>query len=156
MNAPQGSNPAQDLAAALSELARLRKSKKAPGHRMAREVLVPLGEILLEGTTEGLDATLGEIARLTEDCTEEWAKAVDAELRMAAEEHCASVDPRFLEHPRYDFAYTVSARERLEARLRAIELLGLLVPEDLLDRVGKADEVLEPFLERADRARRDG
>jgi len=156
MNASQGNNPAQELAAALSEFALLRKNKKAPGHRMARAVLVPLGEILLEGTTEGLDATLGEIARLTEDCSEEWAKAVDAELRMAAEEHCASVDPRYLEHPRYDFAYTVSARERLEARLRAIELLGLLVPEDLLDRVGKADEVLEPFLERADRARRDG
>lgn len=150
MSAQQESNPTQALERALSDFERMRKAKQAPDHRLARSVLVPLGELLLEGTTSGLEATLERIATLTEGCAKPWVRAVDAELRMAAEEHCASVDPRYLDHPRYDFAYTVSARERLEARLRAVELLGLEAPEDLLDRVARADEVLEPYLQRAE------
>lgn len=143
-------NPAHDLARALDDLGRAVAKRRPPGHREARAVLVPLGLLVLEGSAEGLTATLERLAGLVEGCAEAWEQAVDAELRMAATEHVQSVDPRYLDLPNYDFAYTVQARERLEARLRAAEVLGLPVPEDLLERVAAADERLEPYLERLD------
>ena len=112
--------------------------------------MVPLGFLLLEGGTQGVEHTLERIETCVRPFSEVWAQAVDAELRMACEEHCRSVDPRYLKLPNYDFDYTVAARERLEARLVAANALGLEPPEELLDRVARADEVLEPFLQERD------
>lgn len=137
-----------ELDAALGQLREL-SPKQKPGHRHARAVLVPLGITILE---QGEDAALGAAARVqaaVEPFGDAWTDAVDAELRMACTEHIQSVDPRYLDLPNYDFAYTMAARERLEARLAASGLLGYAPPEDLLDRVAKADATLAPYLERS-------
>lgn len=114
-----------------------------PNRFHARELLVSLGELILaEG--EGVP----EVARVREAVAPftNWEKAVAEELSLACTEHVQGVDPRYLDLPNYDFDYLVAARERLEARLTAVDALGLQVAEDLLNRVAEADRVVEPYL----------
>ena len=139
-------NPAEDLELALAELERLAGKGRKPSHRHARDLLVPLGQLLLETGAGELDPVLGRIEGLVEPLGKSWQEALEAELRMACTEHCQAVDLRFLSLPNYDFDYTVRARELLEARLLAADALGHLIEAGLLGRVQQADATLEPFL----------
>jgi hypothetical protein len=122
------------------------KSKKRHPDRFdARAVLVPLGTALLDGDAEA-EAVVTRVRGLVESGRPAWEAAVAEELTLAATEHVRSCDPAWLKHPRYDFPYTVAARHRLEARLRAVEALGLAVEERLLDQIERADRILAPFL----------
>lgn len=131
---------------ALTELRRRIKAEEPLDRFLARAILVPLGTLHLEESEEA--ARLARALReASEAVAEAWAAALDSELQLAATEHVRSVDPRFLDKPIYDFAYTVAARERLEARLVAASLLAYEVDESLLDRVAEADRLLAPYLE---------
>ena len=127
----------------LTELKQLAKQKREPNRLHARDLLTALGALVLE---EGADAPEVARVRTAVEPFERWEKAVAEELSLACTEHVQSVDARFLDLPNYDFDYLVSARERLEARLVAVEALGLATPEDLLNRVAEADRVVEPYL----------
>ena len=146
-------DPEQALTEVLDELATLAKRRGAvPNHYHARDVLVALGRIVLERGDEAAAPWVPRLQGALEPFPEAFAEAAAAEIAQAAEEHVRSVDPRFLQHPRYDFAYTVAARERLEARFVAADLLGLEPDEALLERVAEADGVLEPYLAGGDGA----
>lgn len=148
-----------ELEKALGELEADKKAKRAPNRYSARAVLVPLGLVLLEHESE---ESLGEShpelrplvdrARSIVQAFDEapfdgaFRQAVQEELALAGAEHVHSVDPRFLEHPRYDFAYTLGARERLEARLVAARALEIEIDEGLLEQIARADERLQPYL----------
>lgn len=142
MNTPQ-----QDLADACAELIRRKKAKEIPDRQIVRLAFLALGSIALEEGDEvaaSLAQTLLEAARPHE---ERWDEAVESEMTLAATEFVQSVDPKYLDNPIYDFEYTVAARERLEARLRAAELLSVSLPEGLLEQISASDERLAPYLE---------
>jgi hypothetical protein len=135
-----------DVTYASTELQRRLKAKEIPDRQLVRFAFLALGQIALEeGSTEArpLAAELKAAAELHE---EHWTEAVNSEMTLAVAEHVGGVDPRFLDMPSYDFAYTVTARERLEARLQAMEVLGYPVSEDLLNQISRADERLAPYL----------
>jgi len=140
------SDPTATFKQALAELRQhLSKNKKAsPSRFHARALLCSLGEVALDGGEP--ESLASELAEVVKDHREGWERAVREELELACTEHIQGVDPRFLKHPRYDFEYTVTARRRLEMRLRAVELMGLSVDERLLDQVAEADARLEPHL----------
>ncbi len=135
--------PREALAAAILEFEELARKGARPNRYDARALLLPLGRVLIE---EGRAAVREELARIraVQDAPlRGWRRAVREEIALAAAEHVRGVDPRYLSHPRYDFAYALGARERLEQRLRAAEALGISPPEDLLERVAAADRLLE-------------
>jgi hypothetical protein len=139
---------AQDeLEQSLATLESSLRRRQSPNRFHARAILLALGHRLLAGEV----APLGLSERLTliigPRDEERWSEVVREELTLAATEHVRAVDPRYLAHRDYDFAYTVAARAELEARLRAAEELGQPASEDLLDRVVQADELLRPYLE---------
>ena len=137
---------------AIEDLAQDLRKGGAPTRYHAREILVALGSMVLGAEEASQEAETDGIVKRIADATAEhdelWQTAIREELLLAGAEHTQAIDPRFLEHPRYDFGYTVAARTRLEARLRAAPLIGHEVPEDLLDRIAQADAELEPYLER--------
>lgn len=119
---------------------------KPPTRHHARGILVGLGLEMLDGPArseaEALERVAGWIAR----APDAWREAIASEISMAATEHVRSVDPRWLRHPQYDLAYAVEARHRLEARLVCAERLGVGVPDELLEAIGRADALLAPLL----------
>lgn len=126
----------------------------APGRRpsrpdrfRARALLVPLGEALGEGDPEAA-AALERVRALLSGDREGWRRAIDEEIELAVTEHVRSCDPAWLGHPRYDFAYTVDARARLEARFRAAAALGVDPAPRLRAQTEQADRTLAPFLAR--------
>jgi hypothetical protein len=123
---------------------------RRPTHLIARALLVPLGEMLLEDPASASDAVERLRAILARDLPA-WQAAVDEELTLAATEHVRSCDAKALKLAAYDFPYTVAARHRLEARLRAAAELDLPASEALLDQVEQADRRLAPYLERRPR-----
>jgi hypothetical protein len=123
---------------------------RRPTHLLARAILVPLGESLLEDPTAASPA-LERVRAIVARDVEGWQAAVDEELTLAGTEHVRSCDPKALKLPRYDFAYTIAARHRLEARLRAAADLDLPASETLLDQIERADRLLAPHLERGSR-----
>jgi hypothetical protein len=114
-----------------------------PTRYHARAVLIPLGQLLLAGEPAERGPYLARLARAVESQREAWTAALSEELALACAEHIHSVDPRHLEHPRFDFGYVVSARARLEARLRAAAALGVAPSPVLRERVAEADRLLE-------------
>lgn len=140
--------PANELETALRDLERTFAIKRPPNHHHARAVLIALGNLLLTGEDRVADAAVERLQGLTGPRSGEWRAAVEDELRLACSEYIQSVDPRYLDHPRYDFEYTIRARHKLEARLRAAERLDLPVGEELLDAIVRADASLEPHLRR--------
>ena len=117
-----------------------------PSRHLARPVLILIGEGLLSERPAGADDALVRLGRLSPPLRQAFAEAVRDELSMACTEHIRSVDPRYLDHPDYDFEYTVSARRRLEARLRAAERLGVLPDESVMSGVRRSDALLEAQL----------
>lgn len=137
-----------DLEASLAELAAAVRKKRKPSRFHARAVLVALGHRILAGDRDLTAAAVARVKDLVQERIADWELAVREELELAAAEFVRSVDPRFLSLPKYDFAYTVAARERLEARLAAADQLGIAVEESLLEQVADADERLAPYLGR--------
>jgi hypothetical protein len=135
-----------ELDEALAELAKLAPKKRKPTRFHARAVLIPLGRILLAEDRPAAKEAMKRLAAAVEPFREAWESAVQDELSLSCTEHVQGVDPRYLDHPRFDLEYVVSARERLEARLAAATELDLSPPEALLDRVAAADRLLEPYL----------
>ena len=139
----------QELEAAVASLEEIARSKK--GRRVdrydARALLVPLGLLLLERGSEAVADHVERIQAAAERLGEPWAEAIQGELSLAATEHVHAVDPRYLTLPNYDFAYTLEARRRLEARLVAAEELDVELPAALADGVRRADERLAPYLD---------
>lgn len=146
--------PGAELRSVVRALSQSLTGDLQPTRYDARALLVPLGQLALDHDEDEalLAPYLSEVRPLLDARPEGWARALDEEVSLASAEHVQAVDPRFLEHPRYDFAYTVAARARLEARLLACQLLGHPVPEATLDRIARADETLGPYLERGERA----
>ena len=144
------SSPHADLDSALDELGRWVKQKKKPTRHHARAVLIAMGRWIEDDTPAETDIeALGQrIETLVAPLGEAWEAAVHDELILACTEHVQSVDPRYLDHPRYDFAYTLAARETLEARLVAATALDMSPSEELLNKVSRADQVLQPYLDR--------
>ncbi len=134
------------LETALSRLEELRRKRRRPERRDAREVLVPLGELLLRGDPAA--QPLAERARVLLIGWEQGQQAAASELALACAEHVHSVDPRYIGLADYDVDYTLAARERLRARTSAAEALGLAVPSALARAVAGADARLEAFLAR--------
>ena len=138
---------------ALAELAGLAERPgrgRAPHRYHARALLIPLGELLIAAEGEPADelrARLEEARKLHERLGRGWEAAVANELELACAEHIHSVDPRFLDHPDYDWDYTLEARRLLTARLVAARELGLETPQKLLERVEEADRRLDRHLE---------
>lgn len=134
-----------DFQAALAEIAARKLKKKNVTRFQARALLIVLGEALLAE-----DATVREaidiVRALVVESPEAWREAVDEEFSLAATEHVRSCEPRYLKLPQYDFEYTVAARHRLEARLRAAVEIDLPIDETLLEQIARADALLEPYL----------
>lgn len=144
--------PAAALDDALTALATDMKAKGVPHRYDARAILVPLGQLMIaareaDGVTDPGGDWVERIQKLVEPVMEFWQAAVQEELSLSCSEHIRAVDPRFLDHPGYDFPYTLTARARLEARLLGCQALDLEVPEGLLDRVVEADARLAPYLD---------
>jgi hypothetical protein len=119
---------------------------RKPTRFLVRDILLPLGEALLEDPASAA-AALERVRGIVARDRESWRAGVDEELALAVTEHVRSCDPKALKLPKYDFPYTVAARHRLEARLRAAAELDLAASEDLLEEVERADATLEPYLE---------
>jgi hypothetical protein len=131
------------IAENLADLKQRAAKRGQPNRFHARELLTALGELVLAE-----NETIPEVEQVRAAVApfDNWEKAVAEEMSLACTEHVQGVDPRFLDHPRFDFDYLVAARERLEARFAALEVLGLQTSEDLLNRVAEADRVAEPYL----------
>jgi len=140
--------PLEVLQGGLAELGRRAKAKEVPDRQLVRALLLALGRLALTEGESGARGRARELREAAEGHGEAWEQALESELSLAVAEHVHSVDPRYLELPSYDFAYTIAARERLEQRLRACELLDWRVPESLLDQVAAADARLAPYLDR--------
>jgi len=134
-----------EFQAAVAEIAARKLKKKNVTRFQARSLLIVLGEALLAE-----DATVREaidlVRALVTESPEPWREAVDEEFSLAATEHVRSCEPRYLKMPQYDFEYTVAARHRLEARLRAAVEIDLPIDETLLEQIARADALLEPYL----------
>jgi hypothetical protein len=140
----------EEALAAAEALRKDPKRPRKPTHALARALLVPLGESLLEEPASAAEA-LERVRAIVARDRAGWEAAVDEELTLAATEHVRSCDPKALNLARYDFHYTVAARHRLEARLRAAAELDLPASETLLDQIERADQRLAPHLERRSR-----
>jgi len=142
------SDTGAELETALTELEALaRDGKRRPDRYDARALLVPLGEVLLKEGPNPVKDEVERARRAGEALGEPWEEAVRAELSLAAAEHVHAVDARYLDLPNYDFAYTLQARERLEARLAAAAELDFELGDALRDGIRRADEKLAPYLE---------
>ncbi len=150
MTEPDLPDPLLELAAAVRELSLAVKGKRGPTRHDARALLLPLGELLLGGREEQAAQALQGLEQTLEPVGEAWVLAIQEELSLACSEHVHSVDPRYLSHPRYDFDYTLAARERLEQRLAAAQVLGVPAGEELLAGVAQADERLKAAISAAD------
>lgn len=131
----------QWIAEAVERMAAAVSEGRAPHRHDARDILVPLGLLLIEGDKEA-NGHLGRVRELGKAWGEAWEAAVAGELSLACAEHIHAADPRFLHLPNYDWGYTRDARKRLEARLLAAQAIGLEADEHMIAGVDKADEVL--------------
>ena len=144
------STPAAELEAALAAIAVLTKEERKPSRYDARILLLPLGALILESESGGLSVMLERISATVHPENEAWATAIADELGLAGDEFCLSINPDYLKHPRYDFAYAAASRQQLEQRIQAIEHLGFPVSEVLRGRIQEADDAFEPYLDKLD------
>ena len=139
------------LKMALIELRTSAQQGKAPTRHQARDLLLALGAEIRADESPAVEQAVQSLHLLVSSSStfgEGWRAAVADEISLACTEHVRSVEPRYLDHPHYDFEYTVAARERLELRLRAAEKLGLAAAPQLLAQVVRADALLAASLER--------
>jgi len=131
-----------ELEAAIAFLESLAARRGRPTRHDARPILLGIGERLLEGDTAAADAASTRVGAAAAELREAFEEAVRDELGMAATEYVRSVDPRFLDLPAYDLAYTLETRRLLEARLRASERLGVPIEASLAAGIRRADDRL--------------
>ena len=109
---------------AVASLEGLARRKGKPGHHLARDVLLTIGQAMREGGA-GSCAGLLERARMAGELAgPAWREAVQTELTLACGEFAQGVDPRYLGLPNYDLEYTRAARSRLADRLEVARELG--------------------------------
>ena len=140
-----------DFVALVAELSKPKPNGKLPrpNRFQVRALLLSLGTALLDeeqAPTTVVPEVVERVRALIAAYEDAWRTAVHDELALAVTEHVRSCDPSYLRLPNYDFPYTVEARERLEARLRAADELGLAADGLLLDQIEGADGILAPFL----------
>jgi hypothetical protein len=128
-----------DLEDVLAGIEALEKQRRRPNRHHARPLLVGLGQLLLSGTPEEAESVKQRLQRLPPAVAEAWPPAVADEIGMAGTEYIRSADPRYLDHEKYDWEYTLEARERLADRLRAVRFLGIEVEPSLLAGIERAD-----------------
>jgi len=131
-----------DLLRAIAVLEERVRRGEAPDRYDLRALLVALGA----STERPGGETWGRIHTAATALGAGFERAAVDELSLACAEHVHAVDPRYLDHPDYDFDYTLRARERLAFRLRAAAWLGLAAPESLRRAVEAADARLAPYL----------
>jgi hypothetical protein len=129
------------FASLLKDLASLKPPAQRPNRYQAREALLHLGQAIEAG--EDVTDRLTALGKAIAAMREAWEAALTEEIQLAGAEHVRGVDPRHLDHPGYDLNYTLSARQRLGWRFRALEAMDVAVPDDLRDRVARADALLE-------------
>ena len=144
------SDPASELRESLVAIKALAKEKRKPSRYDARTLLLPLGALILEGDAAGLSETLKQVLALVSSEDEEWAAAIADEMGLAGDEFCLSINPDYIKHPRYDFAYAAASRLQLEQRIQAAQHLEFPISQALLGRIQEADEAFEPYLDRLD------
>jgi hypothetical protein len=128
--------PEEELTEALAALS---AKRRGVGRWDARAVLIPLGRLLLARGEEGVRVELERVRAAAAPHAAAWEAAVREELSLACAEHVQGTDPRYLGVPGFDWGYVLSARERLEARVRAARALGLEPPAALWAGVLEAD-----------------
>ena len=128
-----------ELEDALAGIEALEKERRPPSRHHARPLLVGLGQLLLSGTPNEAESVKRKLQRLPPAVAEAWPAAVADEMAMAATEYVRSVDPRYLDHEKYDWDYTLEARERLADRLRAVRFLGIELEPSILAGIERAD-----------------
>lgn len=139
----------EELEGAIRRLEELAKKRRRPDRFDARELLIALGERLRESDA-GAPTAAADVERveaLGGRLGPAWPRAVREELELAGTEYVRSVDARYLALADYDFEYTLSARERLEARLLAARALGIEPAGKLESAVERADARLARALE---------
>ena len=139
---------------ALDALRRLAQKGESPTRHQVRDLLLALGAEIRSGDTRAVEGAIESLHPILPAFGESWRTAVADEISLACTEHVRSVEPRYLDHPRYDFEYTIAARDRLELRLCAAEKLGLAATREWLVQVARADALLTSSLER--RSKREG
>jgi hypothetical protein len=147
----EGVERRESLEEMLLELRAAAKERKSPTRHEARDLLLALGAAMRAEDTRAIEAAaeaLKELEASSSTFRDRWRAAVAEELSLACTEHVRSVEPRYIDHPRYDFEYTISARDRLELRLRAAEKLGHAVAEGWMSQVTRADALLATALAR--------
>jgi hypothetical protein len=144
-NRPAGGAALEDAVAAVRALA---EKRKAPTRHHVRDLLLALGAAIRAGEESEVTRAHAALSVIVPAFGPRWPAVVADELALACTEHVRSVDPRYLDHPRYDFEYTVAARERLELRLRAAQRLGLPATSEWLARVARADAQLAASMKR--------
>jgi hypothetical protein len=132
-----------DLEVAIVALEALAALKGPLTRHDVRPVLVGIGSSLVEASAADIQASRMRFLALTQGFRDAWEAAVRDELAMACTEHIRSVDPRYLDHPGYDLAYTVEARRVLEARLKGAEVTGVVLDDALSAGIRRADSLLE-------------
>ena len=146
----QDSSSTAELQAAMKAIAAMAKEERTPSRYDARMLLLPLGALIMEADSAGLSVTLADISKVVSAENEAWATAIADELGLAGDEFCLSINPDYLKHPRYDFAYAAASRQQLEQRIQAAEHLGFPLSEVLVGRIREADEMFEPYLDKLD------
>lgn len=134
-----------DLDRALSDLAALLERRSLPTRHDARPVLLEIGRRLAEGKGSAADLApvKSRLSALPPAFGEPWSAAVRDELTMAATEYVRSADPRYLGHAKYDWAYTLEARERLGWRMAAVQFLGIALDPDIAAGIERADRLVD-------------
>jgi hypothetical protein len=132
-----------ELELALAAIQALEKRRGRPTRHDARPVLLELGRLLGEGDGHAAEEAKRRIAGLPAGFAEGWTVAVRDEISMAATEYTLSLDPRYLDHPKYDWEYTLEARRRLAWRLEAVRFLGIPTEASTLAAIERSDRLLE-------------
>jgi len=148
----EGPTPGAELEIALNHLQARVEADEFPSRYDARWLLLELGALLRARGEAASRAALARARKVVHRLGDGWERAVREELELAAAEHVHAVDPRWLDHPRYDMAYTLAARERLEARLVAAAALGHPLDETLAAAVERADRLLAAHREGSERS----
>jgi len=129
----------------LSALAAMVERRALPTRHDARPLLLEIGRRLSQdaGSSADLEPVKRRISGFPPAFAEAWSAAVLDEISMAATEYVRSADPRYLGHPKYDWAYTLEAREHLGWRMKAVQYLGIAASPDLEAAIERADRLLE-------------
>lgn len=139
---------------AVAALRSLAQKGKPPTRHHARDLLLALGQAIQSGEEREVSRSIESLQEFLPALGEIWRTVVADELTLACTEHVRSVEPRYLDHPSYDFEYTIAARERLELRLCAAAKLGLPATPEGLKQVARADALLASSLERRSKRER--